>query len=76
MYLLYRYKPVTFPRFSRFMGGVPAAIVRFCGRYTLEIYVCHLLLFKGIRLVLHPDYLLKGGLFLSREAKLRHLDEL
>lgn len=67
MYLviLYLYRPMTFPQAASVAAGIPAAIVRFLGRYTLEIYVFHLLLFKAIHLWLQPDFFMKWHVFVG-----------
>ena len=67
MYLviLYLYRPMSFPQAASMAAGVPAAIVRFLGRYTLEIYVFHLLLFKALNLWLHPELFMKWHLFVG-----------
>jgi len=45
---LYKFKPKEYPEVSSQMSGVGRGFVKICGRYTLEIYVFHLLLFKMI----------------------------
>lgn len=71
MYLaiLYLYRPATFPAAAAKLGGVPAAIIRFMGRHTLEIYVFHLLLFKFIKLWYHPELLLQWHMFVGAATK-------
>ncbi|TAL28945.1 MAG: hypothetical protein EPN97_13895 [Alphaproteobacteria bacterium] len=63
--ILYFYRPKTFPQAASVAAGIPAAIVRFLGRYTLEIYVFHLLLFKAVHLWLHPEYFMKWHVFVG-----------
>lgn len=44
--LLMFFRPAEFPSVTKFLPGPVAAIIRFGGRYTLEIYVFHLLAIK------------------------------
>lgn len=52
---LYFFRPVTFPKLTQAMPGPFVWLFRLMGRRTLEIYVFHLLLFKGLALWLEPD---------------------
>ncbi len=45
---LFKFEPKTYPEMTKGMTGVGRKFVQVCGRYTLEIYVGHLLLFKTI----------------------------
>lgn len=47
---LFFFRPVTYPRLTAGLGPL-AALFRFTGRYTLEIYVAHLILFKAALLL-------------------------
>lgn len=49
------FRPAEFTALSKALPGVCVAGVRLMGRRTLEIYVIHLLLFKGLALWLDPD---------------------
>lgn len=71
MYLLilYLYRPMTFPDAASKVTRLPVALVQFLGRYTLEIYVFHLLLFKAINLWLHPDLFMKWRLFVGEAMR-------
>jgi hypothetical protein len=46
--MMYFFKPLQFPSASTRLPGVMVDAVQFTGRYTMEIYVIHLVLFKGI----------------------------
>lgn len=52
--LIYFFKPATYPGLTKGLGSL-AGVLRFTGRRTLEIYVAHLLLFKGLALLTQPD---------------------
>ena len=51
--ILYRFRPTSYPRLTSAVGFFAPAI-RFMGRYTLEIYVVHLLIFTAIAMALTP----------------------
>ncbi len=51
-FLLYGFKPAILPKKSILNTPVIRAFLQFFGRYTLEIYVVHLILFKGIAMAL------------------------
>ncbi|QQG37043.1 MAG: hypothetical protein HYS17_04570 [Micavibrio aeruginosavorus] len=55
MALLTVFRPMTFAGTGQGGLGILFAPVRFLGRYTLEIYVAHLLLFKALGVWLYPD---------------------
>jgi hypothetical protein len=63
--ILYLYRPRIFPQAASKTAALPVAIVQFLGRYTLEIYVFHLLLFKAIHLWLRPELFMKWHLFVG-----------
>lgn len=43
---LYQFKRLEFPNLTQRMPKVVTALIQFCGRYTLEIYVIHIALIK------------------------------
>ncbi len=49
------FRPVTFAGTGQGLRGVLLAPVRFMGRWTLEIYVVHLLLFKALGVAYFPE---------------------
>ncbi len=49
------FRPVTFPGTGQGVKGVLLAPVRFMGRWTLEIYVVHLVFLKFLGSILYPD---------------------
>jgi len=53
--LLWRFEGKTYPNASRVMAGSFIALFQFLGRRTLEIYVAHILVFRGICMVLYPE---------------------
>lgn len=52
---LYYFEARSFPNLTRKLPGAVAALLRLGGRRTLEIYVLHLILFKGLALWLAPE---------------------
>jgi hypothetical protein len=52
--VLYLFRPLTFPKLTRFSGPL-APVIRLLGRRTLEIYVLHLVVLAGIGMALQPD---------------------
>lgn len=54
-FLLWHFKPMEFPQARSFMAGSFISILQFMGRRTLEIYVVHLVLFRGIAMYLYPE---------------------
>lgn len=54
--ILYRFEPKTYPALTARMPVVPKWILQFCGRYSLEIYVGHLMLFIAISSLMKPDF--------------------
>lgn len=52
------FRPVSLPALTARLPGFAAAFLRFTGRWTLEIYVVHLLLFKAVSTVLWPEHFL------------------
>ncbi len=55
MGVLYFFKPVTYPRLTKALPGPFVKLVQLTGRRTLEFYVLHLLLFKGLGMWLDPE---------------------
>ena len=51
-FLFYGFKSATFPKKSVLNYPMIRPFLQFFGRYTLEIYVVHLILFKGIAMAL------------------------
>lgn len=49
------FRPVTFAGTGEGFKGVLTSPLRFMGRWTLEIYVAHLLLFKTLGAIYQPD---------------------
>lgn len=49
------FKPVVFSGTGEGLQGIITAPLRFMGRWTLEIYVAHLLLFKALGVYTQPD---------------------
>lgn len=46
--MLYRFKPLSFPKATAKVPAVMTWVTQLCGRRTLEIYVIHLLAFKAL----------------------------
>lgn len=46
--MMYFFKPLQFPAASNRLPAVVTDAIQFTGRYTMEIYVIHLVIFKGI----------------------------
>jgi peptidoglycan/LPS O-acetylase OafA/YrhL len=55
MCMLMFFRPLTLAGTGEGIKGVLLAPVRFMGRYTLEIYVAHLLLFKALGAMIDPE---------------------
>lgn len=53
--LLERFKPAEYQALTRWMTRPGALLIQIMGRRTLEIYVLHILLFRGICMVLYPE---------------------
>ncbi|AGH97412.1 TraX family protein [Micavibrio aeruginosavorus] len=51
---LYMFKPLNFPRLTALIGPL-AGVVRFMGRWTLEIYVGHLVILNIVGVICFPD---------------------
>lgn len=52
--MLYRFKPMEFPKLTEKLPGFAVSGIRFMGRRTLEIYVAHLILFKFLGMFVDP----------------------
>ena len=53
--VLLSFKPANFPALTGKCPRLIAGTVRFMGRRTMEIYVAHLLLFKGLGMIWDPE---------------------
>ncbi len=53
--VLWNFKPVEFSKARTFMAGSFISIFQFMGRRTLEIYVVHIVLFRGVAMYLYPE---------------------
>lgn len=53
--VLWNFKPLEFPKARTFMAGSFISIFQFMGRRTLEIYVAHIIIFRGIAMYLYPE---------------------
>jgi hypothetical protein len=49
---LYFFKPAQYPCFTAKAPKIVVALLQFCGRRTLEIYIVHLLIFKALAVYL------------------------
>lgn len=54
-YFLYNFEPRLFPEYTKKWPQPLVALFKFMGRKTLEIYVIHLILLRGIAVWLHPE---------------------
>lgn len=54
--MMYFFRPVDFPNLTTKLPRSGSAVIRVLGRYTLEIYVAHLMLFKLAYYFLHQDH--------------------
>lgn len=55
MSVLMFFRPITFTGTGEGVKGILLSPFRFMGRYTLEIYVAHLLLFKALGAMIDPE---------------------
>ncbi len=53
--LLERFKVAEYPALTRVLTRPGAFLIQIMGRRTLEIYVLHILIFRGICMVLYPE---------------------
>ena len=51
---LYAYKPFVFEKVNA-KSFAPVALLQLCGRRTLEIYVLHLMVFRGVAMAVDPE---------------------
>jgi len=54
-WLLYVFRPATYPRLTQALPGPVIFLIQLMGRRTLEIYVLHILLFRGLAMILDPE---------------------
>jgi len=52
---LWRFKPLVFSDARKYMAGSFVAMFRFMGRYSLEIYVVHLVALKVAAMIINPE---------------------
>ena len=52
--LLMYFRPVTYPKLTKYMGPLKYPF-QFMGRWTLELYALHLIIFRIAVLILYPD---------------------
>ncbi|MCB1681200.1 MAG: hypothetical protein KDI61_03030 [Alphaproteobacteria bacterium] len=52
--LLWSFRPMTYPRLTRALGPLQY-LLKLTGRRTLEIYVLHLIVFRGLAMYFYPD---------------------
>lgn len=53
--ILWQFKPITFPVLTKKLTPILVYPIQFLGRYTLEIYVFHVIVFRLIAMVLFPQ---------------------
>lgn len=61
--ILYRFEPKEYPKISELLPKFITKTIAFGGRYTLELYVIHLIILKVILYMSYPD---KFELFMPR----------
>ena len=54
-FMLWHFKSVTYIDAPKYMAFSLIRILQFLGRRTLEVYVVHLLIFRGVAMILYPD---------------------
>ncbi len=54
-FMLWRFKPAIYIDADRHMARSIIRLLQFVGRRTLEIYVVHIVIFRGIAMYLYPD---------------------
>ncbi|MFP4097494.1 MAG: TraX family protein [Alphaproteobacteria bacterium] len=54
-FLLWRFKPMVFEGARRYMAGSFIGLFKFMGRWTLEIYVAHIVIFQGLAFYFYPE---------------------
>lgn len=53
--LLWLFRPKSYAEFTKKIPSAVTVIIQVMGRRTLEIYVVHLLLFKGMAMLINPE---------------------
>lgn len=59
--LLWHFKPLVFADARKYMAGSFVSIFCFLGRWSLEIYVVHIVLFRVAGLIFFPEHFVIGG---------------
>ncbi len=54
-FMLWNFKPAIYIDADRHMARSLICLIQFMGRRTLEIYVAHILIFRGVSMYLYPD---------------------
>jgi len=53
--VLWRFKPMVFVDARKYMAGSFIALFKFMGRWSLEIYVVHIVAFRIVAMIMSPD---------------------
>lgn len=53
--MLYQFKPQTYPELTKKLPKPVSGLIMLTGRYTLEFYVFHLLVFRAIAMTIFPE---------------------
>ncbi|MDH5721940.1 MAG: conjugal transfer protein TraX [Alphaproteobacteria bacterium] len=53
--MLYKFEPKTYPNLTKKLPSPLSGLIMLTGRYTLEFYVLHLLVFRAIAMALFPE---------------------
>lgn len=53
--VMFHFRPMEYPRLTAVLPNALNAVIRFGGRYTLEVYVFHLIAIKIWQLAAHPE---------------------
>jgi hypothetical protein len=54
-FILWHFKPLVFADAHKYMAGSFVALFKLMGRWTLEIYVVHLIIFKAVAMIINPE---------------------
>lgn len=54
-FMLNRFQPAELPNLTKALPSFVTGLLKLTGRHTLEIYVAHLLIFKGVAMYLYPE---------------------
>ncbi len=54
-FVLWRFKPLVFTDARKYMAGSFIKMFQFMGRWTLEIYVVHLVILRALAMVIYPE---------------------